>query len=699
MKIRLIAIFPIAVLLALGPLSVRADYRRADEASKDKNWAKVYQECQSDAASGEKNCQSHLGFLYKNGYGVEKNLPLSVEFLKKCAVQQQMYCEEMLGDSLKNGMGVRTDYAEALRLFKLSSAKGNPWAFNNLGNMYLAGQGVPKDPASAAQYFRSAADLGNGSAQSNLANLFRLGEGVEKNGDSAFQWAQKSAKQNFGSGWNVLGLLYRDGVGVRQDAALAIDAFKKAVDPSVNYRSLIAYANIANMYYAGKGVPMKWDEAAQWAEKGARDKNRESMQLLSSILAQGTPNIPVNHARAFQLAQEAYDMGLVGAGENLGWYYREGIGTTVDMAKSYRYFFEAREKGVAGASVHLGQMYLEGRGINKDPVLAHDYLSEARSKLDQLGPGNRKFVESYFSTRPAGASTQAASTSAAATQTAITPVQPDKTQQILLERLEKMQKQLETLQATANTVQQTQLTQQVQVMSAPRKALVIGNDSYQHVSKLINAKQDASAIAKNLKQLGYTVSLHVDLNEKGFKQALRDFRGALDGGDEVLFYFAGHGVQLGSSNYLLPIDTKGDNEEQVKDEAVELQRVLDDLKARNSKFALAIIDACRDNPFKQSGRAIGGRGLAPTTAATGQMIMFSAGAGQQALDKLGSTDKDKNGLFTRVLLKEMTKPGIPVDRVLRNVRNEVVRLSKSIGHEQTPALYDQAVGDFYFAVK
>jgi uncharacterized caspase-like protein len=139
---------------------------------------------------------------------------------------------------------------------------------------------------------------------------------------------------------------------------------------------------------------------------------------------------------------------------------------------------------------------------------------------------------------------------------------------------------------------------------------VIGNDSYQHVSKLNNAKLDAAAIAQKLKLLGYTVSLHVDVNEKGFKQALRDFRGALEGGDEVLFYFAGHGVQLGSSNFLLPVDTKGDNEEQVKDEAVELQRVLDDLKAKNAKFALAIIDACRDNPFKQSGRAIGG----PVTA-------------------------------------------------------------------------------------
>ena len=156
-----------------------------------------------------------------------------------------------------------------------------------------------------------------------------------------------------------------------------------------------------------------------------------------------------------------------------------------------------------------------------------------------------------------------------------------------------------------------------------------------HVSDLVNAREDASAIAKKLTSMGYKVSLHQDLTEKAFKQALREFRSSLDGGEEVLFYFAGHGVQLGSANYLLPIDTRGDNEDQVKDESIELQRVLDDLKYKNLKFMLAIIDACRDNPFKQSGRAIGGRGLAPTTAASGQMVIFSAGAGQQALDKLG----------------------------------------------------------------
>lgn len=234
------------------------------------------------------------------------------------------------------------------------------------------------------------------------------------------------------------------------------------------------------------------------------------------------------------------------------------------------------------------------------------------------------------------------------------------------------------------------------VVYANRKALVIGNDHYAHVSKLNNAVADAEAMAKSLEAVGYKVTKHLNLDERRFKQVLRDFRQNVQGGDEVLFFFAGHGVQLGNANYLLPVDIRGDGEDQVKDESILLQKVLDEFDEKKAKFTLAVIDACRDNPFKTRGRAIGGRGLAPTSAATGQMVMFSAGAGQQALDRLGDQDKERNGLFTRIFVKEMQKPGLSVDRVLRNVRNEVVRLAKSVGHEQTPALYDQAVGEFYF---
>ncbi len=234
------------------------------------------------------------------------------------------------------------------------------------------------------------------------------------------------------------------------------------------------------------------------------------------------------------------------------------------------------------------------------------------------------------------------------------------------------------------------------INGSKRLALVIGNDSYKSVNKLKNARADARAIADNLAAVGFRVTLKEDLNDKEMKAAIRALASQVQGGDEVLFFFSGHGVQLGATNYLLPIDIIGENEAQVRDEALPLQRVLDDMSEQKAKFTLAMIDACRDNPFKSSGRSIGTKGLAPTTAATGQMVIFSAGAGQQALDRLDDSDKNKNGLFTRVFIQEMQRSNASVDRLIRNVREQVAALAKSVGREQVPAIYDQVLGDFYF---
>lgn len=265
------------------------------------------------------------------------------------------------------------------------------------------------------------------------------------------------------------------------------------------------------------------------------------------------------------------------------------------------------------------------------------------------------------------------------------------------QRENELQRKLQLAEAQSSAQQRVNdLAVRAEVVYANRKALIIGNDNYRNVTKLENAREDARAIAENMQKVGYKVTLKLDLTEKEMKTALRSFSSQVEGGDEVMIFYAGHGVQLGAANYLLPIDIGGESESQVKDEAIPLQRLLDDMNERKVKFALAIIDACRDNPFKVAGRAIGGRGLSPTTAATGQMVIFSAGTGQQALDRLGPTDKGKNGIFTRVFLKEMLVPGITIDKVVRNVRNQVVGLANSVGHEQVPAIYDQVVGDFYF---
>jgi hypothetical protein len=235
---------------------------------------------------------------------------------------------------------------------------------------------------------------------------------------------------------------------------------------------------------------------------------------------------------------------------------------------------------------------------------------------------------------------------------------------------------------------------------AMRRALIIGNDSYKYADPLKNAREDARAMAAELKGFGYEVSLHLDQSQKSMQAALRDFRDKVNAGDEVLFYFSGHAVEIDGKNFLTPVDTVGINQNQLADDSIDLKTaVLDPLTSKKVKLTLALIDACRDNPFLKTASTrstAGSRGLAPTTPATGQLIVYSAGSGQTALDRLGPDDKDKNGVFTRVLLSEMKKNNVPIHQVIRNVRSEVVKLARSIGHDQVPAIYDQVDGDFYF---
>jgi hypothetical protein len=231
---------------------------------------------------------------------------------------------------------------------------------------------------------------------------------------------------------------------------------------------------------------------------------------------------------------------------------------------------------------------------------------------------------------------------------------------------------------------------------AARLALVIGNDNYEAVSKLKNAGADGDAMASALRKAGFDVTDVKNRNLRQMKDDVRQFRDRVRGGDEVVLFYAGHGVQIDGMNYLLPIDVRAKSEGQVRDDALALSLVMDDLRQQRPALTLAIIDACRDNPFKGTGRAIGGRGLTGVAGATGQMVIYSAGEGQQALDNLGARDPVKNGLFTRVFVKEMEQGGVTVDQVARNVREEVFRLAQTVRHEQVPAIYDQVLGRYYF---
>ena len=465
------------LLFLLTPCIGFADYKAADEAAKTGNWELVVKECISDANSGEKNCQSHIGWAYKMGLGVPKNVSLSVEYLKKCASQGQRYCEEMLGVSYRRGVGVEVNYQEALRLFTSASQKGNPWANNSLGEMYRLGQGVAVDFFEAAKNYRIAANKGNGLAQANLALLYRRGQGVEKNGETAFYLASQSSQQNFGAGWNQLGLLYRDGFGVRQNSQKAIESFKNAVAPTVKFPTLIAYSNLGAMYLYGIGLPSDGGEAVKWLELGVKHSQLESTVLLSEVIARGANSVPADPVRAFTLAKQAYDWGSADAANNLGWFYRDGIGTPRNLPLAIQFFSEARDRGVVNAYVNLGKLYLEGKGVGKDTSKANEYFLVSKSQIDRLGVENRTFIEDYFAKNSGDIKTSISAPSAITvnipqTEEVKASQKYDASQQALIERLEKLQKQIENLQSSANNGSEGP-TFQGQVHMAVRKALII----------------------------------------------------------------------------------------------------------------------------------------------------------------------------------------------------------------------------------
>ncbi len=232
-----------------------------------------------------------------------------------------------------------------------------------------------------------------------------------------------------------------------------------------------------------------------------------------------------------------------------------------------------------------------------------------------------------------------------------------------------------------------------------RYALVIGNDAYRHVRTLEKADNDARAMGVALKKIGYQTTVLLDANERQMNGAVNRFVDNIAGGGQGVFFFAGHGVQINNQNFLLPIDVEDpQNETDVADQAVSLQGVQDKIAQARAQFALLVVDACRDNPLpKKAGRSIGGtRGLAPASSAQGQMVIFSAGARQQALDKLNDDDRNPNGVFTRELLPWLDKPGVSVRQAVLEVRRTVYAKAQSVNHEQVPAIYDQVLGDFYF---
>lgn len=239
------------------------------------------------------------------------------------------------------------------------------------------------------------------------------------------------------------------------------------------------------------------------------------------------------------------------------------------------------------------------------------------------------------------------------------------------------------------------------VLAQDRYALVIGNDTYENVSVLQKARNDAEAVAAALSSTGFDVTILLDADRRELFRSLNTFVQRLQPGDEAVFYFAGHGVEVEGRNYLLPTNVpamRPGEERLLTSESLAADDILADMQNSGARVSVLILDACRDNPFPSEGTRSLGRssGLARLEPPEGAFIMFSAGTGQSALDGLSSDDPNPNSVFTRALLPLLTEPGLPIHQIARRLRREVQGLASSVGHSQRPAYYDEVTGDFFF---
>ncbi len=225
-----------------------------------------------------------------------------------------------------------------------------------------------------------------------------------------------------------------------------------------------------------------------------------------------------------------------------------------------------------------------------------------------------------------------------------------------------------------------------------RVALVVGNAKYQTVPQLPNPVRDALSVSAMFKEAGFDViETQVDVGNIEFKRAIRRFEATADQADIAVVYYAGHGLEVGGTNYLVPTDARLASDRDAEDEAIPLERLVSSADGAR-RLRLIILDACRDNPFVTTMRrerktatrgASSGLGRVEPTS-TDTLIAYAAKAGSTAEDGLGA-----HSPFTTALLKNLTVPGLDVRLAFGRVRDEVMKMTDN---KQEPFVYGSLGG-------
>ena len=253
-------------------------------------------------------------------------------------------------------------------------------------------------------------------------------------------------------------------------------------------------------------------------------------------------------------------------------------------------------------------------------------------------------------------------------------------------------RQIRSLARAAALVMLTSLMFAAAAHAEKRVALVVGNSGYLNITRLDNPKNDAALMAETLIGLGFSLiggSAQLDLDKAALDNAVQNFGRQIQGADVALFYYAGHGVQVSGSNYLVPVNANPTREADVDFQMVDINLVLRQMQGSGTKLNMVILDACRNNPFGARGLRASDGGLAQMRAPEGTLISYATQPGSVAQDGI-----DGNSPYTKALATIVRQPGLDIFQTFNQVGLAVKRATA--GAQQPWVSSSPIDGTFYF---
>ncbi|MBX9456255.1 MAG: SEL1-like repeat protein [Rhizobium sp.] len=286
------------------------------------------------------NAQASVGYLLREGLGVDRDHAKSLEFYRKAALQGDVNAMGSVGYALQNGLGTAVNFEEARYWYEKGVEKNDAYSLSALAWLYREGRGVEQDYGRALDLYRRAAEKNDVNGMSSLGYMAQYGLGMPVNNQEALRWYEMASAQNDAYAFSALGYMYREGVGVQRDYGKSLDYYRRGAD-------LGDLNSIGSMGYAlqnGLGTPINFEEARQWYEKAAERNDAYGMASLAWLYENGK-GVRQDYQQAKTLYERAATAGNAYAMGNLSYLYDRGMGARQDPREAARLAISSMEGG------------------------------------------------------------------------------------------------------------------------------------------------------------------------------------------------------------------------------------------------------------------------------------------------------------------------------------------------------------------